>query len=325
MAQSCKQREKILVITPFYPPNIGGAETFCADLVQELSKKYNISVCTIAWGKNKTFAGIGIRQLFEVMPKLAFSAFKAIRRQKPDLLFCIGLNAAFIGAVFNVIWGIRARGVLLALYKFASANPILRAFSAFALNRMDKVFVEGQTGRGDILGLVPENKVKIFQHWCDQEIFYPSPKRNGWKVRVLFVGRPIREKGKHIIQAVQECLKHLKALEFIYVENCRFEDLPKYYQMADICVVPSLYPEGIPRVVIESASCGCAVIASDMGALPEVVNNFGVVCQPTVHEFSYWLETLYKNNEVLRRLKFQSFEYAKKNFSNKNAEVFSCE
>lgn len=318
-------REKILVITPFYPPNIGGAETFCADLVKELSKKADVEVCTINWGKNKTFKGTGIKQLLDVFPRLLFHAFRAIRGRKPDLLICIGLQATFIGAIFNAIYGIRVRGILLALYEFASTNGLLRAFSRFALNRMEFVFVEGQTGRGDILGLVPCEKIKIFQHWCDQSMFKPIEHHNGWKTRILFVGRAIPEKGKNIIEKVENNLRGLMDLEFYYVENCRFQDLPRFYQMADVVVVPSLYAEGIPRVVIESASCGCAVISSNMGALPEVVGEFGIVCEPNAHSFEFWIKYLYFNESHLKMLKKQSLEYAIKNFSKENAEVFLCE
>jgi glycosyltransferase involved in cell wall biosynthesis len=48
-------------------------------------------------------------------------------------------------------------------------------------------------------------------------------------------------------------------------------DLTAYYQLADVCVVPSLALEGFGLVVLEALACGPPVIASDSGGLPEAL------------------------------------------------------
>jgi D-inositol-3-phosphate glycosyltransferase len=50
------------------------------------------------------------------------------------------------------------------------------------------------------------------------------------------------------------------------------EDLPAYYQAADICVLPSHY-ESFGLVAIESLACGTPVIGSMVGGLPTVIRD----------------------------------------------------
>ncbi len=54
-------------------------------------------------------------------------------------------------------------------------------------------------------------------------------------------------------------------------------DMPALFQSADIVVVPSEWAEAFGLVVIEAMACGAAVVASDAGALPEVVGEAGLI------------------------------------------------
>lgn len=49
-------------------------------------------------------------------------------------------------------------------------------------------------------------------------------------------------------------------------------DLRELYRRSKLLVLPSL-TEGLPLVILESLSCGMPVIASDVGAIPEVIQN----------------------------------------------------
>jgi glycosyltransferase involved in cell wall biosynthesis len=58
------------------------------------------------------------------------------------------------------------------------------------------------------------------------------------------------------------------------------EDLPMFYNCADIFVYPSLY-EGFGLPPLEAMACGIPVITSNTSSLPEVIGDAGIMVDPT--------------------------------------------
>jgi len=57
-----------------------------------------------------------------------------------------------------------------------------------------------------------------------------------------------------------------------FLGNISHDELPNYYNMADVVVLPSDM-EGVPMVLLEAMACGTPVIASRVGGVPEIVRN----------------------------------------------------
>jgi glycosyltransferase involved in cell wall biosynthesis len=58
-------------------------------------------------------------------------------------------------------------------------------------------------------------------------------------------------------------------------------DLPSYYNMADVFVLPSKSGEGLPLVAMEAMACGLPVVATDVGGIKEVLpRKFGKLVPP---------------------------------------------
>ena len=301
--------KKVLIVTPFCYPNIGGAETFAEDLAKSLSEKYLVHICTIDWKKPILWQGLSFIKGLGIFIRLN-NSIKPLLKNKYEKVYALGMISSAV-CVFNKI---EFESVMLALYDFKRKHPLFTRI----LNKADRIFVEGNRGRNDMLKLgISSNKIVKFQHWCDQSQFQYVV-RNNKKLKVLFIGRPIKIKGKHIIQ---ECETLTEDIEYEYVENVQYKDLPQYYKMADVCVVPSLYSEGFSRVVIEAASSGCILITSNKGALPELVKDFGIVVEPTALNFKNAIDKL-KDIVKVESLQIRTAWYAKKYFSSKNAEVF---
>jgi glycosyltransferase involved in cell wall biosynthesis len=64
-----------------------------------------------------------------------------------------------------------------------------------------------------------------------------------------------------------------------FLEDVPEDDLPLLYNLADLCVMPSLY-EGFGFPVLEAMACGTPVVYAHAGSLPEIAGNGGVPVFP---------------------------------------------
>lgn len=304
--------KKVIILTPFYPPQIGGAETFAEELYRQAVKKYDARVCTLQW--SKIWRGINWIDSVSVVYRLLIKTIRACNEFKPDTIHALGFNATFIAALLKPIFKYRLVSTVLALYDFS--NPLLNILASWSMSRSDVIIAESELSKGNLMRIANANKIKVFTHWVDTARFFPV-KRYNEKLRVLFAGRQIREKGIHIIKDVE---RELKGVDFLYAELIPNTDMPQYYQMADVLVVPSLYAESPNRVVAEGAACGCVVITSDRGALPEQVRDFGFSIKPDVEEFRKAIELLDKDRMWLQLLREDVILYARLNLTEQNAQ-----
>src|SRR5262249_15917140 len=49
------------------------------------------------------------------------------------------------------------------------------------------------------------------------------------------------------------------------------EEMPDFMRSIDLLVVPSLWPENLPIIILEASAAGVPVIASDVGGISEMI------------------------------------------------------
>lgn len=59
-----------------------------------------------------------------------------------------------------------------------------------------------------------------------------------------------------------------------YIEQ---KDLPKYYNVADIAIMPSMWEEPAGLTMVEALCCGAALITTRSGGIPEYVSDYAIV------------------------------------------------
>lgn len=132
-------------------------------------------------------------------------------------------------------------------------------------------------------------QVRVIPNGVDLDRFRaaPLPRGDGGPLRVLAVGRRVRQKGFDVLVdalppgvrlrvagAGPEGRAHPQVEWLGHVA-----DVAPLYAEADVVVVPSRW-EGFGLVAAEAMASGCVVVASDVGGLPEVVGDAGVLVPP---------------------------------------------
>lgn len=191
------------------------------------------------------------------------------------------------------------------------------------------------------------------ESWLDESMFEWRPRRSMDRPEhILFVGRLVRRKGvDRVIDAVAALVKEGFTLDLTVVGDgpmksevtakaseagiqhaVRFvgwvpslsPELFAYYRRADILCLPSL-AEGLPLVLIEAMANSCAVVASAVNGVPELVNNgrTGLLIEPGSTEALYQaLKTLLQHPDLWRSCIARGFETAKLHtFSRQRAKL----
>jgi glycosyltransferase involved in cell wall biosynthesis len=72
---------------------------------------------------------------------------------------------------------------------------------------------------------------------------------------------------------LRENIKNLKITPFVrLMDKIPNQELPKYYSMADVFVLPTLY-DPCPKVILEAMACETPIIASKVSGIPELIKD----------------------------------------------------
>jgi glycosyltransferase involved in cell wall biosynthesis len=299
-----------------YEVHVAGADAGAVDKIEELGFTFH---------KMDLNRG-GINPFADLIPFIKLVFFLA--KQRPDILQCVSIKQVLYGATAGTIVGLKnivclinglgyafegndfkgkvIKKIAIALYQNALALPGIRVI--FQNPDDQNYFIENKI-------VEKEKTVLIRGSGVDMTKFAPTPQPNNDVPVVLFVGRLLKSKG---IFDIIEAAKILKAdgIKFtlrvvgepddrnpeaiskeeitkLHKEGIvdwvgRQSDMPKFYREADIICLPTLYKEGLPLTLLEAASIGRALIATDVPGCREIVK----------HEVN-GLKVLPKNPELL--------------------------
>lgn len=162
---------------------------------------------------------------------------------------------------------------------------------------------------------VPKGKLVVIPNGIDIDRFKPmevddlKKKYNLTDEKVILsIGRIDKQKGFHLLLKIfPDILKEYKNVKLfivgtgpylhdlkemsiklnilgkvIFTGRVSDEDLPGYYNLADVIVFPTVRMEGLPLVVPEAMACEKPVIASRIGGIPTAIrhNTDGILIEP---------------------------------------------
>ncbi|OGH11875.1 MAG: hypothetical protein A2857_02690 [Candidatus Levybacteria bacterium RIFCSPHIGHO2_01_FULL_36_15] len=109
---------------------------------------------------------------------------------------------------------------------------------------------------------------------------------------------------------VQELVEGNRNVNVIgFVEK---KDLIKIYNMAEIFVMPSIY-EGFGLPVLEAANCGCPVVTTRCGSLPEIIGESAVFVDPKdIEDIANGIDKVLSNKTLRDKLSKDGLKQAEK-------------
>jgi len=194
-------------------------------------------------------------------------------------------------------------------------DPFSRWLTRVAMNRAEFVITKGEHLRQQAIRMgVNPHKVRTVLNGCDTSVFHLAD-RTAARTRlsigdeaelILFVGRLDTTKGiVELLDAFASLASRRPNLRLTYVgdgpggvelrrkakdlalegriflaSTCSSQKVAQWLAAANVLALPS-YSEGCPNVILEALSCGRPVIATNVGGIPELVNEkSGILVAP---------------------------------------------
>lgn len=289
------------VLNAGYDVHVASEDTGVSDKVRELG--FTFHHLDLNRGGLNPFAD------FKPFVKLVFF----LAKERPDILQCVSIKPVLYGATAGTIVGLNkivclvngmgyafeghgAKGkviktIAIALYRNALALPGIRVIFQ---NPDDRAYFVDHH-------LVDAHKTLLIRgSGVNMEKFKPSPQPENPQPVILFVGRLLWNKGiKELVEAARilknENLKFTlkivggpddrnpEAVPKAFLEELheqgiidwvgRQTDMPKFYRESDIICLPTQYKEGLPLTLLEAASTGRALVATDVPGCREIVRD----------------------------------------------------
>ena len=140
-------------------------------------------------------------------------------------------------------------------------------------------------------------------------------KNKGYKF--ILVGRDEVENGKSMKAYMQEKLaKYSSQIEFTGAVNQ--EALKDIYAQSRVCVFPSLW-ENYPTVILEAMAAGCAVAASKVGGILEIINHnkTGILFDPfQAGKIAHAVNELLNNEKKTMEMAFAARQHLEQQINN---------
>lgn len=340
----------IAIFQGYFLPHTGGVERYTYNLAKNLSSKgYKIIIVTtrhkteLSAKENCEYATIYRLPIYKIFSgrypiiKKNKDYKKIINELKNQNIDSIILNTRFqlttlVGAKLAKKNNIPCCVIEHGSSHFTVYNKVLDFFGHIyehlLTNRVKSLvcdFYGVSKAANEWLKHYKINSKGLFYNAIDNEEYnlYNDNKKDSNKIKILFAGRLLKDKGLPLlIEAYEQLLNQYNNIELliagegplkeeiskndklIYVGNLSHDDIMRLYSKVDIFVNPS-YSEGMPTSILEAGLMKCSVIATPVGGTVEIIDDgeSGILCETSIGSIKEKIELLINNKELREKIK----------------------
>jgi len=340
---------KICYILPEYNENTDSHFYHHYERLKNLSKKIDVFLIAER-GKGK---GVHI-QKFKFLPlrflenffMILLARIKGYKIFYTHICYISAINAAIISKLFggkSYYWNCAMNWLFKQKTLSGWGYRLSMKLSHYLVTGSEKM----KKGYSEHYGL-DLDKIKVVPNWINLNRFKSKNKKQ--TKNLIFVHWLSKRKGADMITPIVLKLKNLiKDFKLIVVGNGPYKkdllkeikenklekyikiigavpnkDLAKYYEKADILIMPSM-EEGFPRVLLEAMAAGVPYVASDVGAVKEIAPKIGqrfLVKPGDIEMFVHKIEILLSDKKTYNEFKKQELEKVKEYGLEKIVEKF---
>lgn len=158
---------------------------------------------------------------------------------------------------------------------------------------------------------LPQCKVIYAPHGYDETLFYPTQIKNWPIIKIGSAGNPGSGGGKGFNIIQEACLK-IGISPIFALKNISKKNMPDFYSGMDIyCCMSDT--EGLNNGIMEAAACGCCIVATSAGGVPESICNLidGFIVSRNIDSLTRVLEERIKDQISTRQFGQKIMEKAK--------------
>lgn len=237
---------------------------------------------------------------------------RTYRQVRPDLVHHVTIKPVLYGSIAaRLLGGIRVVNAVSGLgYAFTSRDararavrPLVKALYRLALGYpASRTVFQNPDDLADFveMRLVSRNRAILIRgSGVDCEQFHPREAPTGRPI-VLMAARLLWDKGvSQFVEAARQVRKSDAAVRFVLVGEPDFgnpeavavaqigawvqegaiewwgrrDDMPEVLAKATVVVLPTMYGEGVPKILLEAAASGRAIVATDVRGCREIVKH----------------------------------------------------
>ncbi|HAI63127.1 MAG: Glycosyl transferase group 1 [candidate division WWE3 bacterium GW2011_GWF2_41_45] len=243
-----EKKVRILLITPFFSPNVGGVESFLTEVVALLRQKHvaltvityqpliaketapiycseeGLEIIRLPWPKFGLFYRLEkhpILQFFYLGTGLLLgSIVKMVFSKRYSTVLCHGMSAAVIGVALKKLFSVDLVTNIHTNYRFVRSYKA--SFLASVLNQSRVVLALSQSTAENLKFIgVKKEIIQVFYNWINEENYYIADRQVTRKKLgiasdffvALFVGRFSVEKGIYeLVDALPDINRNIKIL-----------------------------------------------------------------------------------------------------------------